>query len=343
MSALENFGFGPRVLVVGGESVGKSSVLRILKNYCVKNLWRPVFCELEESLSEIEFPGVLSACVLESYFGFENCGEEKIAYFFGEESVFGNEEVYLKTVFALLESVEMKVKSDLEDFKDLVLGKRFLEKKNDVVEKSVFASGVFFSFPKDVVNLDKHYLEKIINKINPDLIICIHDDYLKNKITQIFKNKYPLIRINKNTGVTALTELEKTRISKIKIQNNFFSEKFVCLREKINISDLTIFKIESANTLPLNYISGIDSKELKITKLDPMINELVGNVLAVVNLKKTEEDLGIERIIKAEVLFLVHVFEIDFQNKTITIIRPNDIDKGFKEFVFRKGSIKMKN
>ena len=344
INSLENTRVGPRVLVIGGESSGKSSILRILVNYCVKNLWRPIFCELEQNLSEIDFPGIISSMVMESYFGYENQGEEQIAFFYGEEEIFKKEEIYLKTLFALIDNVDEKIKNDLENFKDLIISKSFLDKEKDVIiEKSVFSSGVFFSFPKESIKLKKNYLEKIITKINPDLIICIHDDYLKNNIINIFGDKYPLIRINKNTGVVGLTELEKIRLSKIKIQNNFFSEKFVCLREKINISDLSIYKIQSANSLPLNYISGIDSKELNISKIDPMINNLVGNILAVVNLKKNSDVINIESIIKSEILFLVHVFEIDFQNKTITIIRPNDIASDFKDFIFRTGNIKMKN
>ena len=47
-----------------------------------------------------------------------------------------------------------------------------------------------------------------------------------------------------------------------------------------------------------------------MTKMDPRINNLRGKILAVLNLKE-KENLKIEEIIKAEILFLVLVFEVD--------------------------------
>ncbi len=52
---------GPRVMIVGPQEVGKSTLARILANYAVKMGGRPMFVDLDTADSKVALPGTIAA------------------------------------------------------------------------------------------------------------------------------------------------------------------------------------------------------------------------------------------------------------------------------------------
>lgn len=114
-----------------------------------------------------------------------------------------------------------------------------------------------------------------------------------------------------NSGVSIISDTDRKRLNRLKIQNSFFGGSQVCLRDIINIDEISIYQVESLNSLPLNYISkNQNENRLRMSKIDPQINDLKGRLLAIINLKK-DGVIDLDSIIKAEVLNIVYIFDVD--------------------------------
>lgn len=64
LQALET---GPKVLIMGAASAGKSTVSRILTNYSVKIGWESVFVDLDPENNEISPLGTIGAATFNEY------------------------------------------------------------------------------------------------------------------------------------------------------------------------------------------------------------------------------------------------------------------------------------
>lgn len=51
--SLERMVNGPRIVITGSEYSGKSTILRILANFAIRNEWNPMIVDLDPSASEI--------------------------------------------------------------------------------------------------------------------------------------------------------------------------------------------------------------------------------------------------------------------------------------------------
>jgi len=445
--AFDRLHTGPRIVVTGGESSGKSSIIRVLTNYAVRNEWKPTFVDLDPSTNEISTPGTLSATVVSNFMPFSFNDFKKLCYFYGYNTIKDRFDLYVKYVKSLIGDVNGKMEDNVEQFKAYLRKGAFLDPKSaevftreieeqlnaqsnqadqkesydnrkigdihsgnifygnsdgvskhlsqdqnlfkalqfghlvnhdtedanpptaneppseklaqntakstrppldpnetitlakDYFEKDLFASGVFVNLPNEISNLKNEQIKQLMEIIDPDYIIVVYNDSLKSVLEEIYADSsMAIIRLIKNTGVTALDSNERKLQPSLKIQNFFYSEWLMCVRDVLPINDLTIYQIESSDTLPLIYISSVTDKNLRLTKIDPRIFDLKGKVLGLVNQKNTP-DLKIESIVEAEIVSLIMVADID--NKSIALIRPKALPENYSQFVFCVGNIKL--
>ena len=62
----ESYGLGPRVLVVGPDNAGKTSLVKFLSGYAIRSGRTPVVVNLDPKEGMLTIPGTLSAAALES-------------------------------------------------------------------------------------------------------------------------------------------------------------------------------------------------------------------------------------------------------------------------------------
>lgn len=61
----EHTTFGPRVLILGPPNSGKSTLTKILVNYCTRSDFDPILCDLDCSLNMITIPGSIASIAVE--------------------------------------------------------------------------------------------------------------------------------------------------------------------------------------------------------------------------------------------------------------------------------------
>lgn len=76
---------GPSVFITGGSGTGKTTVCKILVNYCLKLGWTPLLADIDPIQNLISAPGCLSAALIENVI--EGCTDnltaKSISYFHG--------------------------------------------------------------------------------------------------------------------------------------------------------------------------------------------------------------------------------------------------------------------
>lgn len=93
-------GYGPKVMIVGGGDVGKSTLSRILLSYGARMGSVPVFVDLDVGQNAISVPGMLAACHISKPVDVETAMTQlsPLVYFFGHTTPSANLPLYRKQV-----------------------------------------------------------------------------------------------------------------------------------------------------------------------------------------------------------------------------------------------------
>lgn len=170
---------GPRILITGAPSSGKSSICMILGNYSVRSGWTPVFVEADPRSSTDKkslqfYPGTIGATVLS---GVQDVSPPNpIVYFYGHTDVQENETLYLNTCKCLATSIELMMEHNLK--------KQPLNRRSDEVNdmgKYIAASGMIINAPFQAGRDTIMHLAKIFN-VTMIIVVdsqSIHQDLVK--------------------------------------------------------------------------------------------------------------------------------------------------------------------
>lgn len=127
MAAAETYTPGPRVLVVGPENAGKTSLVKILSAYATRLGRMPVVVNLDPREGMLSVPGTISAVALDSILDVEEGwgssptnGPSQIpvklplVYYYGQEDAEAHKEIYKPIVRRLALSVLSRMGEDPE-------------------------------------------------------------------------------------------------------------------------------------------------------------------------------------------------------------------------------------
>ncbi|EKX74033.1 conserved hypothetical protein [Theileria equi strain WA] len=193
---------GPRILVTGSPSSGKSSICMMLCNYALRNGWTPVFVEADPRASTDKkplnfYPGTIGATVVTSIE--DSLPRNPLIHFYGYSYIQDNEWLYLhvrsttqKITFLLQTCKTMSVNIELMMEQNLKLqphSRRTDEVKD--MEKYIASSGLIINAPyqasKDtIVRLAEIFKVTMIVVIDSP---SIHQDLVKAFTVQ--KNTIP--------------------------------------------------------------------------------------------------------------------------------------------------------
>ena len=125
--AAEKHTLGPRVLVVGPENAGKTTLVKILASYATRTGLQPVVVNLDPKEGLLSVPGTLSTIVLDSIVDVEqgwgsspSNGPSQIpvklplVYYYGQEDPEASSEVYKPLLTRLALSVINRMEDDAE-------------------------------------------------------------------------------------------------------------------------------------------------------------------------------------------------------------------------------------
>ena len=113
---------GPRVFVTGGSGTGKTTICKILVNYCLKLGWTPLLVDIDPIQNIISAPGCLSAAQVDNVIDSctDNLTAKSINYFHGAcqpNHFIITPELYDTQVKQLAEACWMKQEHDILQFK----------------------------------------------------------------------------------------------------------------------------------------------------------------------------------------------------------------------------------
>ena len=272
--SLSKLCFGPRVMILGNSCSGKSTVLSILGNQAVSRNWNPIMLNLDPCGGSSDFPGIISVKSLSNFWYQIQPNSERLSFFFGSDELEKRQDLYIGLVKALMNEVENSLDSDLNIFKKKLESMSFLLEQTP--KKSAFCSGLFIDTPTGIQDLNERDLKQFIDLVDPDYLLIIHSDILKTKLNKIYNNEKTIVSIGINGGVSSVTSHEKTSLISNKLQNFFYSDWAVFLRDSVKFDEISVYKLDAMESLPLSYVDNQENDKLKLTKLDPRITDLKG-------------------------------------------------------------------
>lgn len=100
----------PRVMVVGPDDVGKSTLCKMLLNWAVRVGRSPIFVDLDVSQNAISLPGTISALVVERTANIEEGYnlDAQIVYSYGYKTPNENPVLYKRLISCLSETINMR-------------------------------------------------------------------------------------------------------------------------------------------------------------------------------------------------------------------------------------------
>lgn len=189
---------------MGSPFSGKSTICRTLMNYSVKLGWKTIFCDLDPMGNEFGSYGTLTASVLDKYMPYDFREVSKVAFFFGYARIENHLKQYYDCVKTVMKSISMRLNRDKESYvsKNNVDSKKILQNRIILTnEKSLFSSGCIINSPSCFSDQPTSVVKPFIEAINPDLVIVIDHDGLKNIIMNEFPNlAQKVIKITKSGG-----------------------------------------------------------------------------------------------------------------------------------------------
>ena len=275
LRSLKQCSFGPRVLVLGSSNSGKSTIARTLCNMAVAQDWRPSLLDVDPVGAKSDFPGLLSCARLDDYTHELKSNCEKVAFYFGASELKNRHDLFLALVESIVGVADSALLQNLKKFKEDLISDTFLKTP---AKRESFASGIVIDAPTAVEGFSDSDLRLFFGLLAPDFVIVIQNEYLKNKLEQLFRQTHNIVSLVISGGISPADQSEKLHQNTLRVQNFFYSDQMVFLRDSIPFARLGLYKLDAIASLPLSYLAKQDDDKLKLTKLDPRITELKGGI-----------------------------------------------------------------
>ena len=291
---------GPRILVVGPQDVGKSTLCRLLCNYAVRMKQQPVYVDLDVGQGCIGIPGSIGALFLERQADVEEGFTEQlpVVYHFGYNVPDANWVLYNEHARKIAEDIEKRFECSPKA--------RF---SGFVVNTCGYVTGEGYKFIKEAVD---------IFKINCILVID-HERVFNDLQSEIPEEKATSILLPKSGGVIKRNVpcRKRTRENRVKQYFYGFRRPLNPFIYNISFDEIEIYRIGSIEVsdslLPINKVSDVKNK-LHVVRVD-VDNDLLHTVLSLVFNEPPD-------LLCSTVAGFIVVKDVDMENKQINILAP---------------------
>lgn len=332
-----NLKTGPKVLIIGNDFSGKSSLAKILCSYAVKMNSTPVLVNLNPRDGVFSLPGSLTATPisdsldLESYNGYGSSTTSG--------SLFHNPKQPIVKNFGML---DFEKNIDHFNFQISKLGVTVLSRLEEDI--NIRNGGIIIDTPQ--LNM-KHFniIENIISDFEVNILLVVGNEKLSIDLKKKFKHKLEsnqlnILKVPRSGGVVEWDESYIIRAHEACIKEYFngtLKSRLSPFKTEIDLRDLTIYK--TALTADVNSVLSFllsgdsydnDGEESKLESnpiekyysllTDPNSSNLDNSIVAISHLPQTNHQP--KDILNSSVLGYVHISRVDNEKKKIKILLP---------------------
>lgn len=291
---------GPRILVVGPQDVGKSTLCRLLCNYAVRMKQQPVYVDLDVGQGCIGIPGSVGALVLERQADVEEGFTEQLplVYHFGYNVPDAN--------WTLYSELAKKIAQDIDRRAEISIKAKY---SGFVVNTCGYVTGEGYKFIKEAVD---------IFKINCILVID-HERVFNDLQRDVPEDKATALLLPKSGGVIKRSAplRKRTRESRVKQYFYGFRRPLHPHIFDIDFDEIKIYRIGAPEVmdslLPINMASD-ENNNLKVCEVK-ITMDLVTAVLSLVHGEPKD-------LFGCTVAGFIVIKDIDMENRRLNILAP---------------------
>ncbi|KAA8895089.1 Pre-mRNA cleavage complex II protein Clp1-domain-containing protein [Sphaerosporella brunnea] len=309
---------GPRAMIIGPHDAGKTSLLKILTGYAVRQGRRPVVVNLDPREGMLSLPGTLTAVsfstIMDVEEGFGTSptsgpspvpAKLPLVYYYGVENPEGNEKLYKSLVSRLALAVSSKLSED-----------DYSRTSGCIIDTSGFIAQ---SSGYDMI-------QHIVAEFSVDTLLVLGSERLYSDMCRRFEdrpqNPVTVVKLQKSGGCVDREESFMKQSRETAIREYFFGEPKRTLSPytmSVVFDDLKVWRVGQASNVGSELLpAGEELKQPLYITTEPSVL-LQHSIMAVVNANLDDSE---EALAESTVMGFVYVASVDDQKRYMKILAP---------------------
>ncbi|KAJ2870650.1 Cleavage polyadenylation factor subunit clp1, partial [Coemansia asiatica] len=318
--AEEGSGVAPRVMVVGPEDSGKTSLSRILLNYAVRMEETPLFVDLDPASASVAVPGTISATsigktidIQDGFMGSmavagSSADHQPLVLQYGHQDQMENPVLFNLLVDKLASSIDMRLAAD----------------------RQAAASGIIVDTHGSTDLAKLGFLEHAIKALGINVLLVVGNERMYSHFSSRVPTQTTVLKLAKSGG-TVDRDANFRHQEQSQAIKQYFSgttaEPRMSFSTVVNFADTRVLRVGEDAKAPSSTLPLGETRKLTDTSVvDVEIDEgLSHSVLAVtdVPLPNDVELLPVsEDVVGVQVLGFVNVTKVDMDKKRLTVTSP---------------------
>jgi len=328
-AAQQQGGAGPRVMVVGPENAGKTTLVKSLAAYALKSERQPIVVNLDPRQGLLSMPGALTATAVASVMDIEEgWGSSPISgpsvipvkmplsYHFGCQDPEENSKLFRP----LITRLGLATTSRLED-----------DRETKVSGCLIDTAGALSSGKQGGYELIQH----IASEFQVDVLIVIGSERLFSEMKRRFSttgDSITVIRLDKSGGCVDRTEDYMKQLRQAQIKEYFYGHGGMSLSPFTQLSDfdhISIYRVNDTTTFSSAFDPGADDdddEDYQPTPVSLGLHEKTQPSLmlqnSVVAVTHADANDSLDRIRDASVMWYMYVADVDESKRRLKLVSP---------------------
>ncbi|KAL8760936.1 MAG: hypothetical protein Q9184_002904 [Pyrenodesmia sp. 2 TL-2023] len=317
---------GPRVLILGPEDAGKTSLIKLLTAYATRSGRQPLAVNLDPKEGLLSIPGSLSAAAFSSTIDVEEGWGSSptngpspipvklpLVYYYGQANPDAHPEIYKPVARRLALAVLSRLEEDGE----------------------TKASGCLIDTPGAISQGKGGYeiVQHIVSEFQVNVMVVVGSERLYSDMLRRFNGQRmgtdtttTVIKLDRSGGSVNRDEEYLHRFRQAQIREYFFGDSKVALSpntQQVDFSQLSIYRIPESSDMLSSLLPGGEAEEEPTQK--PVYEQVQPNgqmqngILAVVQADVHDSPQNIR---DASVLGFIYVAEVDERKKKLRVLTP---------------------
>ncbi|KAF8447839.1 hypothetical protein L210DRAFT_3715673 [Boletus edulis BED1] len=346
----------PRVLILGPENSGKTSISKILTNYTVRAAqnWSPLLVNLDPAQGAWTIPGTISAAVVRSPIGTASPANPLGSAATSAPTALASNALIPLTYW--YGNPDTKSNPQLLDRLVRNLGVHVIERHD--MDPQARVSGLiidtpssFASGPSSGSSADSRHtlIKACVDAFHINVILVVGHEKLNAEMQRLYGTQLTVVKIPKSGGVVELDHAYRERVHSYQLHAYMYGQKIdpppgvssglvggeaateLILSPSstiINLGDLTIYRVGPESIAPSSALpigAARTLSEMQPTLLDPASSgtRLVNRVLALLApFNEDENERYDEEILDLPAVGFLVVTSLDIPNKKMTVLAP---------------------